>query len=47
MEYYEIKFKGYSVTVYDTNKIIEVVCDLVNGCGANEEDIEIITYNRK
>ena len=46
-EWYEIKWNGYDISVYDTQDIIKTVCDLVNGYGANPDEIEIITHKRK
>lgn len=43
--WYEIKVKGEKYTdVYDEQEIIRVSCDLVNGCGVDPSDIEVITH---
>lgn len=46
MTYYIIKLAKTGETIataYDTQDLIKCQCDLVNGCGVNLEDIEIIT----
>ena len=45
--YYIIKWKTREIAVYDTQDIIKVWCDLVNGAGADPEDIEIVTMGGK
>lgn len=44
--YYDIIIKGtvYKNTVYDSNDIIKVFCDLVNGYGINPDDITVKTF---
>lgn len=43
--WYEIKVKGNKVAdVYDTQDIIKVNCDLVNGSGVDPDDIEVVEH---
>ena len=49
--YYEIIASGehagdivFYITVYDTQDIIRVTCDLINGYGVNPESIHVKTF---
>ena len=43
--WYEIKVNGREyATVYDTQDIIKVSCDLVNGDGVDPDDIEVVEH---
>lgn len=49
--YYEIIASGehagdivFDITVYDTQDIIKVTCDLVNGYGIDPESIQVKTF---
>lgn len=43
--WYEILVNGEKkADVYDTQDIIRVSCDLVNGYGINPDDIEVIEH---
>lgn len=43
--WYEIFVNGKKYTdVYDTQDIIKVSCDLVNGCGVDPDDITVIEH---
>lgn len=45
--WYEIKVKGVKVAdVYDTQDIIKISCDLVNGRGIDSDDIMVITHGK-
>ena len=44
MEYYTIRFKGYEITVYDTQDLIREICNIVHGYGIPEDEIEVITH---
>ena len=44
MEYYEIRFKGHEITVYDTQDLIREICNIVHGYGIPESEIEVITH---
>lgn len=48
MEYYIIKVnnKEYE-TVYDTQDIIRVFCDLINGYGIPESDVSVETITKQ
>ena len=43
MKYYIVKWQGHEKAVYDTQDLIKLHCDLVNGCGVSLDDITIIT----
>lgn len=46
--WYEIMVKGEKVAdVYSEQDIIRTSCDLVNGCGVNPDDIEVITHGKE
>lgn len=40
--YWIIRWRHIEVTAYDTQEIIRINCELVNGYGADPADIEII-----
>ena len=49
--YYEVIASGdhcgdivFDITVYDTQDIIKVSCDLINGYGVNPDSIKIKTF---
>lgn len=43
--WYEIRVNGKKYTdVYDTQEIIRVSCDLVNGSGVEPDDIEVVEH---
>ena len=43
MTYYIIRWNNHETTVYDTQDIIKITCDLVNGAGVDLDGIQIIT----